>query len=179
LYALPPERPRDERREIARAWSERAHFEDVPRRTFVRLAGPGGYAFDALMETWSELIERGRQLGLIAGEEVDAWGVARDSPDITATERCRYDACIPCVPSTQLAPPLALTEMPAGRYAVFRWSGAVEAVADAYREVYSCWFPESAVSPAELECWDHYVADWPKNGQIELDMWFRLRPRRA
>lgn len=177
LYALPPEGAPDERQAIARAWSQRVRFEDVPRRTFACLAGPGGYAVGALMQTWSELIERGRQLGLIPGEEVDAWGVARDSPDITASEHCRYDACIPCMPDAQLAPPLACGEMPAGRYAVFHWKGAADALSDGYREVYSCWFPESAVAPADLIAWDHYVTDWPEDGKTELEIWFRVRPR--
>jgi AraC family transcriptional regulator len=179
LYTLPPERPLDERREIAQAWNERVHFEEAPRRTFACLAGPGGYALGALMETWTELIDRGRQLGLIPGEEVDAWGVAHDSPDVTASERCRYDACIPCTPDAAITPPLARTEMPDGRYAVFRWKGAADALSEGYREVYSCWFPESAVAPADLESWDHYVTDWPENGQIELEMWFRVRPRQT
>lgn len=179
LYALPPQRSAGERREIARAWSERVRFEDAQRRAFACLAGPGGYALGGLMETWTELIERGRQLGLILGEEVDAWGVARDSPDVTASERCRYDACIPCEPNALVAPPLARTEMPAGRYAVFGWKGAVDGISSAYREVYSCWFPESSMAPADLESWDHYVNDWPEDGQIELEIWFRLRPRHA
>lgn len=179
LYTLPPERPLAARREIARAWSERVRFEETPRRAFACLAGPGGYALHALMETWLELIERGRQLGLIAGEEVDAWGVARDSPDVTATEHCRYDACIPCAPDSVVAAPLTRAEMPAGRYAVFRWQGAVEAVSEAYREVYSCWFQESTVSPADLVSWDHYVTDWPEDGRIDLELWFRVRPRQG
>jgi AraC family transcriptional regulator len=177
LYTLPPERPADERRAIARAWSERVRFEELPARSFACLAGPGGYALDGLTETWSELIDRGRQLGLIPTQEVDAWGVARDSPDVTASERCRYDACIPCATSALLRPPLARTEMPAGRYAVFHWQGAADALSEGYREVYSCWFPESGVAPADLECWDHYVNDWPEAGQIALEMWFRIRPR--
>jgi AraC family transcriptional regulator len=71
LYTLPPERSEDERREIARAWRERVRFVDAPPRTFACLAGPGGYALGALMETWVELIERGRGLGLIPGEELE------------------------------------------------------------------------------------------------------------
>lgn len=95
LYTLPPERADDERRELAQRWSARVRFEDAPARAFACLAGPGGYALDGLVETWVELIERARQLRILTEEEVDAWGVARDSPDITASELCRYEACVP------------------------------------------------------------------------------------
>ena len=179
LYTLPPERPRDERRSIARAWSERVRFEQTPARSFACLAGPGGYALDGLMETWTELIDRGRQLGLLPSEDVDAWGVAHDSPDITASERCRYDACIPCEPTAVLTPPLRRATLQAGRYAIFTWQGPADALSEAYREVYSCWFPESGLAPADLEVWDHYVTDWPQDGQVALELWFRVRLRRS
>jgi AraC family transcriptional regulator len=179
LYAVPPERASEERRDVARAWTERLRFEESPPRTFASLAGPGGYALGGLVETWVELIELGRQLALIPDEDVDAWGVARDSPDVSATELCRYEACIPCAPDARLSPPLVRSEMPAGRYAVFRWEGPADALAEAYREVYSCWFPESSLAPADLVSWDHYVTDWPEDGRTELEMWFRVRPRLA
>ena len=179
LYTLPPERPADERRAIARDWSDRVRFEDVEARTFACLAGPGGYAIDGLMATWTELITRGRQLGLVPGEEVDAWGIAHDSPDVTASDRCRYDACIPCPPDVVPAPPLGRVSMPAGRYAVFHWKGPASTLTHDYRAIYSCWFPESSLAPADLEPWDHYVTDWPVDGMIELDAWFRVRPRQA
>ncbi len=177
LYTLPPERPLAERRALARQWSERVRFEELTGRTFASLAGPGGYGLGGLVETWTELIERGRQLGLIATEEVDAWGIAHDSPDVTVSERCRYDACVPCPPDAPLTAPLVRLEMPSGRYAVFRWQGRADALSEAYREVYSCWFPESGLAPADLEPWDHYVTDWPEDGRIDLELWFRVRAR--
>lgn len=176
LYSLPPELPIDERRSIAREWSARARFIEVPTCPMVGLAAPGGYALEVLVDTWKELIDRGRQLGLIKGEEVDAWGVARDSPEITATELCRYDACVPLATSEKVSQPLTRLEMPGGRYVVFGWKGPAEALQERYREVYSCWFPESSVAPADLAPWDHYVTDWPEDNQIELEMWFRVRP---
>jgi DNA gyrase inhibitor GyrI len=68
--------------------------------------------------------------------------------------------------------------MPAGRYAVFRYEGRADGVGDAYREIYSCWFRESSLSPEDYVPFDHYVADFPRDGQIELEMWLRVRARR-
>ena len=178
LYALPRERPVEERREIARGYTERVRFEKASPRAFACLAGPGSYALDGLLETWTDLIERGRALGLLEGEEVDAWGIAHDSPDVTSSERCRYDACVPCAPDAKVEWPLTRATMPSGRYAVFRVTGAVAALPEIYREVYTCWFPESGLSPVDLAPWDHYVTDWPEDGRVDLELWFRVRPRR-
>ena len=176
LYSLPPAPSSEERARIAAAWEARVRYEDSAERHFAALASPGGYDFPSQQETWRELITRARQLGL-AGEAVDAWGIPHDSPEITAPELCRYYACVPCPAGLTLAPPLTAASMPQGRYAVFVWQGPVAQVADAYREVYSCWFAESSLAPADFTPYDHYVADAPRDGQIELEVWFRVRPR--
>jgi AraC family transcriptional regulator len=110
---------------------------------------------------------------------VDAWGIAHDSPQLTAPELCRYHACVPCPPDTKLPAPLFLGQMPAGRYAVFPYSGAVADVADAYRSIYSCWFRESSLSPEDFEPIDHYINDAPEHGQVAFEVWIRVRARRV
>jgi DNA gyrase inhibitor GyrI len=69
--------------------------------------------------------------------------------------------------------------MAAGRYAVFLYRGAVSGVAEAYRGIYSCWFRESSLAPDDFVPIDHYISDFPRDGQVELEMWFRVRARRA
>ena len=133
--------------------------------------------FEALLATWGELIARCRQLGFCE-DAVDSWGLALDSPDLTAPERCRYHACVPC-PSGAVPPaPLFKGVMKAGRYAVFRYSGSVLGVSAAYRSIYSCWFRASSVVPEDFAPLDHYVADEPRDGAVDMEMWFRIRPKR-
>ena len=176
LYALPPESGMEERQILARQWEQRVRYETVAERPVACLAAPGGYDVEAIERTWTTLIQRAEQLGLVAGP-VDAWGVAYDSPQLTAPEQCRYHACIPCPAGTKLPAPLFAGAMPAGRYAIFRYQGAASGVADAYREIYSCWFRDSSLSPEDYAPFDHYVADFPRDGQIELEMWLRVRAR--
>ncbi|HEX6246189.1 MAG TPA: GyrI-like domain-containing protein, partial [Polyangiales bacterium] len=76
-------------------------------------------------------------------------------------------------------PPLFQGQMPAGRYAVFSYRGAVENIAEAYRGIYSCWFRRSSVLPEDYTPFDHYVGDFPQGGQVELELWFKVRARRA
>jgi AraC family transcriptional regulator len=177
LYSLPPELSSEERRREAALWDARVRFESVEERAFACLASPEGYDVPAVERTWHELIERSYQLGLAQGP-VDAWGIAHDSPDVTAPERCRYHACVPCPVDAVLPAPLFRGTMPAGRYAVFRFAGAVDELPGAYRSVYSSWFRESSLSPADFLAVDHYVSDFPKDGKIDLEMWFRVNPRR-
>lgn len=177
LYSLPPELSSEERKREASVWDSRVRYETVEERNLACLASPDGYDLAVLERTWQTLIERAYQLGLAQGP-VDAWGIAHDSPFITSPERCRYHACVPCAPEVVLPAPLFRGKMPAGRYAVFTYAGAVDEVQDAYRSVYSSWFRESSLAPADFVPFDHYVTDFPEDGKIEFEIWFRVQARR-
>ncbi len=177
LYSLPPDLDPDERQREAAEWQARVRFEQSDGMTFACLAGPGGYDVEALERTWRELIMRSQQLGL-CGEEVDAWGIAHDSPQLTAPELCRYHACVPCPPEVAVPPPLFRGSMLPGRYAVFRYAGEAASVGDAYRSIYSSWFRESSLAPDDFTPLDHYVGDFPEQGRVELELWFKVRARR-
>lgn len=176
LGALPPDADPVERERIARHWSSRMSFVEAKTLHFACLASPAGYDAEALKASWVELIRAGRELG-ICGHPVDAWGILHDSPKITAPELCRYLACIPCPPEVELPAPLLRGQRQEGRYAVFRYAGTVEGIEEAYRGIYTCWFPQTTLAPDDLEPIEHYISDEPKNGQVELELWLKVRPR--
>lgn len=172
LHVLPP-------RESTRHESiEPERFETSKGIDVACLASPEGYDFETLWATWAELIERARQLGISDGP-IDAYGIAHDSPQLTAPERCRYHACVPCPPEIELPPPLFRARIPEGRYAVFAYAGEVADVEAYYRAIYAEWFPRSSLAPDEFTSVDHYVNDWPVDGRAEFETWIKVRPRRA
>ena len=163
---------------IARAWDARVRFEHSPERHFACLAGPGGYGLDVLADTWSRLLGWARQLDFAdAGGGIDAWGCAFDSPALTAKSLRRYHACVPCAPGAALPEPLFRGRMRAGRYAVFTWEGRLADVERVYREVYSCWFPEAALTFDGFAPWERHIGDGPVGDRILMELWFKVRPR--
>lgn len=178
LYSLPPALSHAERKREAERWNTCVRYETSPGMSFACTASPAGYDYDALLRTWTELVEWAHQLGL-AHEAVDAWGMPLDSPQLTAPELCRYHACIPCAEDSPLPAAGFRGRMQPGRYAVFRYAGPLAGVSDAYRSLYSCWFPESSLVPADFVPIDHYIADFPQSDQVEYEIWLRVRPRRA
>jgi len=176
LYTMPEEPDAQAFRDQVAFWSERVRFETSSGSHLACLASAGAYDFEALRVTWAELIARCRQLG-ICSAAVDAWGMALDSPDLTAPERCRYHACVPCAEAAVLPPPLFKGVMKAGRYAVFRYVGPVTGVSAAYRSIYSCWFRASSLAADDFAPLDHYVTDEPRDGSIDMEMWFCIKPR--
>lgn len=171
----------EERKRAAAAWQAQVRFETREAMDFACLASPEGYHLPALERTWEEMIGRMQQLGAGSdtGGAIDAWGLAKDSPTLTAPELCRYHACVPYPASAPLPAPLFRGRMMAGRYAVFPFAGKPEDVEAAYRSVYASWFAEASVVPDDYEPLDHYVNDGPRDGQIAFEMWFKIRPRGA
>jgi len=172
LFSVPFTDEQGRRRE-AEHWQQCLRFERSNGFHFTCLASPNGYEPEALAETWDQLVDRCRQLD-ICDAEVDAWGIAHDSPDLTAPSFRRYHACVLGRTARVLPPPLFAKTVLAGRFAVFLYQGAVDGVAAAYRSIYSCWFPESSLVPGDYLAMDHYVTDAPRDGQIEMEMWFRV-----
>lgn len=85
---------------------------------------------------------------------------------------------MPCAAELELPSPLLRGQMQPGRYAVFSYAGAVVGIPEAYRSIYSCWFRESSLAPDGYMPLDHFVSDFPEAGQVQLEIWFKVRPRR-
>lgn len=177
LYTLPPEPDRRELAARLAAINARVRYETFAGMDVVCLTSPVGYDTTELTALWGDLIARALQLGLSDGD-IDAWGIAHDSPLLTAPEQCRYHASVPC-PADFVAPaPLFRARIPEGRYAIFSWSGSVDAVDDFYRDIYSVWLPASSVEPDDHASYDRYVGDWPEGGLIDMEVWIKIRQRR-
>ncbi|HEY6599087.1 MAG TPA: AraC family transcriptional regulator [Pseudomonadales bacterium] len=163
----------DARAREAALWQRRVRFEQRPAMTLACLASPDGYAYEALLATWNQLIDRCRALG-VCGDDVDSWGVAFDSPDVAATGFHRYHACVRGRADIELPAPLFRNTVRAGRFAVFDYAGPVAGVAAAYRSIYSCWFPENSLAPGDYVPLDHYVGNEPQDGEVTMELWLRV-----
>lgn len=176
LFVLPPGVAEDVRRERLAEIARGLRYLDCPGFSVVCLACAGGYDLSAIERTWEDLIARAAQLGL-AGDEVDAYGMAFDSPQLTSPDLRRYHACIPCPEGIVVPPPLFVSRIPEGRYAVFRYAGPLDGLEERYRAIYSLWFPSSSVVPDDFTAVEHYVTDWPEEGRVTMDIWLKIRPR--
>jgi AraC family transcriptional regulator len=157
----------------AAEWQQRVRFEELPAMTLTCLASPNGYAYETVLDTWNLLIARCRQLG-VCGDDVDAWGLAFDSPDVAAPHLHRYHACVRGRADVRVPAPLFSSTVRAGRFAVFDYAGPVAGVAAAYRSIYTCWFPESSLTPADYVPLDHYVHGAPQAGEVTMELWLRV-----
>ena len=85
-------------------------------------------------------------------------GVAYDDPDITASDRCRYDACV-VVPADFTADKwVNVMDVPGGKFAVSKFVGTAHEIRGAWEALYRSWLPGSGYQPDDRPCFELYQA---------------------
>ena len=108
------------------------------RVAFVRHQGP----YSAVGEAWDRLMPvLGKDGWLGAGTMF--LGICHDDPEVTPTEKMRYDACVTI--DEQFVPhgEIGVQTIAGGEYAVVTHRGPYSRLGETYRWLYSVWLPTS------------------------------------
>ncbi|HEU0200299.1 MAG TPA: GyrI-like domain-containing protein [Burkholderiaceae bacterium] len=89
------------------------------RVAYLRHIGP--YGDPAIARMWQRFIAWNTQTGLLGRRE--QFGVSHDSPDVTAPEKCRYDACVAVDADFQPHGELGVQNLKGGLYACVSFRG--------------------------------------------------------
>lgn len=121
---------------------------------YVRATG----AYPVSVETaWGKLITYAYDNAL-AGEISSRYGIGHDNPDITQSEKIRYDACIalkegvPYTPSGEVAS----KTLKGGRYAKFLHIGPYEALGETHQKI-ADWIVQSQTALRDTPTIDRYL----------------------
>ena len=131
------------------------HVREMPAYhvAYMRYVGP--YGPHGIPDLWMKLRKWMEARDLPLGSTVRL-GVAYDDPRITAAEQCRYDACA-VIPRD--FPPdrwVNVMDIPAGRYAVWEFTGSAHGIGEAWDRVFSAWLPTSGYQPDDRPCCEVY-----------------------
>lgn len=145
-----------------------ARIEKLPpcRIAYMRQIGPYG------AENY-QLMQRFKRWALsrdLLDDEAVILGIARDDPGVTPAQSCRYDSCLVIGEDFPLALEEEVNEgrLTGGSYAVFSVAHTAEAVAAAWREIFTVWLPESGRPLGEGPLFERYTGLLPGD---------RLEPR--
>lgn len=114
------------------------------RVAYMRHIGP--YGDPGISRLWRRFEAWCRERGL-SDQPRAAYGISHDSPDITAPEKCRYDACIEVGDGFKPEGDVGVQTIPGGLYACAPFTGAAEAIHRAWMQLYGEWLPESGYEP--------------------------------
>ncbi len=106
---------------------------------------------------WRRLYEWAGRKGLL-GPGVRVIGITHDDPQLTPSDRIRYDACLTldAEPGPADGDVVART-IAGGEYAVIEHVGSYESFTETYRRLYGEWLPASGREPADEPGFEVYL----------------------
>jgi len=130
-------------------------IERAPRKVaYLRRTGPYG---DGVADFWqNDVYPWMVSHGLLGAAR---YGISLDDPSITAPEQCRYDACAEIPASFFATRDVLTTTIPGGRYAVLRFKGRADQVADDWDRLLRDWLPESGLQLDSRPMFEYYPED--------------------
>ncbi len=108
--------------------------------------------------TWEKLSAFFKENKLF-GFKTEAIGISHNDPNITETEKLRYDACFTVTKDIQAQGEVGVKTIEGGRYAIFKHFGPYSQFQETYDEIYRRWLPESGYELRDLPPFELYRND--------------------
>jgi AraC family transcriptional regulator len=124
------------------------------RVAFVRHVGP----YQECGAAWEKLWTFAAQYGLFSHETLRI-GIGHDNPDVTPSDKLRYDACLTVDDRFQATGEVGVQELPGGEYAMVIHRGPYSGLPDVYRWLFREWLPTSGRELRSAPCFEVYVND--------------------
>jgi AraC family transcriptional regulator len=106
----------------------------------------GSYSAQGLYDAWDQLSRWAVGRGLWSPAALFV-GIAHDDPEVTAEDRCRYDACLVVDAAVQPEGAVGVTDLPGGLYAVWDTVRAPDQIGSGWDEMYRDWLLGSGYQP--------------------------------
>jgi AraC family transcriptional regulator len=113
------------------------HVEPI-RVAFMRHVGP----YNQVGETWGKLMAWAGSRGVF-GPSMRVIGIVHDDPEVTPSERIRYDACLAVAQHVKPEGEVGVQEIAGGEYAVATHRGPYERLGQTYAHLCGEWAPNS------------------------------------
>ncbi|HYD40040.1 MAG TPA: GyrI-like domain-containing protein [Anaeromyxobacter sp.] len=143
----------------ARKKADSISVEELPAFTVAYVRHVGPYAGDA--ELFGRLFGRlghwAGPRGLI-GKDARWLAMYHDDPEITPAEKLRLSVCLSVPAGTQGERDVSVTEIPAGKCAVARFSLHTSEYAAAWNWLMGEWLPASGYQPDDRPCYEVYLS---------------------
>jgi AraC family transcriptional regulator len=143
-------------------------IKDVAEHTVIFVRKTGEYT-QAAKSAWEDLIKFVQKNRITRGKNIHI-GITYDSPEITAAEHIRYDACIsydPKVIKIEKKGNIGIQRIEGGKFAIFTHSGDYQQLWKTYHYIYSNWlfstnhklanYPSYSVYKQEQSSWEQEI----------------------
>jgi len=145
------------------------------RVAYMRHVGP--YGDPAIGRMWQRFEAWSRSSGVFS-QQPAAFGIGHDSPDLTAPEKCRYDACVEVDRGFQGQGEVGVQTIPGGLFACTPFHGTGATIHGAWMRLYGEWLPDSSYQADDrpsIEAYGHEMSVDPQTGAFSCQLCLPVR----
>jgi AraC family transcriptional regulator len=107
------------------------------------------------------------------------FGISHDDPDIAASAKCRYDACVEVTPEFVGAGKHFGTTIPGGKYAAAQFTGTATEIVNAWASLLRDWLPASGMQLDSRPLFEYYSPEGrfdPRTGAFDCELCIPVAP---
>lgn len=145
------------------------------RVAYMRHIGP--YGDPGIPRMWQRFARWCEERALFGRSAI--FGVSHDSPDVTAPDKCRYDACISVDDEFRPQGEVGVQIVKGGLHACVGFLGTADQIYGAWLRLYADWLPDSDYQPDDRPAVEAYGAAIqldPATGVFKCDLCLPVRP---
>ena len=135
----------------------KAKVKEVKPKKVVYVRRFGDYNLSA-GEAWDKVCSFAAKNKLF-GFKTEMLGVSYDDPEITETEKLRYEACIAINKDVKPEGEVGVKTIEGGRYAIFKHKGPYETLNETYNAIHRQWLPGSGYKLRDIPVYEKYLND--------------------
>ena len=102
----------------------------------------------------------------LLGPSMKTIGIVHDDPDVTPTDKIRYDAGVVVSRPIQPEGEFGVLELAGGRCAVVTYKGHYQGLGQVYQRIYGGWLPKSGYELRDAPAFEEYLNS-PRNTRPE------------
>jgi len=125
-------------------------------KTVIYIQITGEYGNANYGDTWNRLWGFVKAHSLFTAG-MESIGLSHDDPNITDSEKCRYDACLVIHKPVQPEGEVGVKELAGGKFAVFQYQGSYANLSIVYDTIFGKWLPESGFELRNAPCFEKYL----------------------
>jgi AraC family transcriptional regulator len=111
----------------------------------------------------------------LIGKDAKFITIYHDNPDITEENRLRVSVCLTVAPATEVSGEIGKMTVPAGKYAISRFTVREDGFQEAWDWVYGTWLPQSGYQPDDRPCFEYFPEE-PRHGLFTVDICVPVKP---
>lgn len=133
-------------------------IKEIKEKNVIYIRSIGDYNGEQTGQTWEKVCDFAQKKRLF-GFKTEMIGISHDDPNITETDKLRYDACITVRKEVDPEGEVGFKAIAGGRYAIFEHRGPYSKFNETYNAIYKKWLPESNEKLRDLPCFEKYLND--------------------